>query len=68
MDQGNETRDKHQMEKRLPTHPLVRHPSKVKTETRNQNVWLGDIEILELELELEPEADKNDCDPYNSAC
>ncbi len=42
-------------------------PPRVKTTTRGQNVWLGDVEILDLELELDSDSEDTDYDPYNSA-
>ena len=41
---------------------LLRPPPRVFTETTGQNVWMGEIEPLELELESPV-----DTDPYNSA-
>ncbi len=41
---------------------LLRPPPRVFTETTGQNVWMGDIEPMELELESSVNTD-----PYNSA-
>ena len=41
---------------------LLRPPPRVFTETTGQNVWMGDIEPLELEVETPVNTD-----PYNSA-
>ena len=41
---------------------LLRPPPRVFTDTLGRNVWMGEIEVLELELEEAANAD-----PYNSA-
>lgn len=41
---------------------LLRPPPRVVTDTLGQNVWMGDVEILDLEL-----VQVESSDPYNSA-
>ena len=41
---------------------LLRPPSRVFTEARGQNVWMGEVEVLNFEL-----VEAADYDPYNSA-
>ena len=41
---------------------LLRPPPRVFTDQCGRNVWMGDVEVLDLEL-----AQPENCDPYNSA-
>ncbi len=41
---------------------LLRPPPRVTTDECGRNIWMGDVEVLDLEL-----APAANCDPYNSA-